>query len=223
MIGGIRFKVCGLTSLVDAECADKCGADFLGFNLYPPSPRYVPLVQFRALAKHLPDRPKVAVTVAPDLEQLREMQDAGFDAFQIHFPADTPLETIQAWSKQVSPERLWLAPKLPPEVEIAPEWLPFANTFLLDTYSASKFGGSGKTGDWGKFARIQRSHPEKTWVLAGGLNPDNVVEALRQSEARFLDPNSGVEVSPGIKDHNKLKKFAVRLNEARESGALQSK
>jgi len=150
MIAGIRFKVCGLTSPVDVECADKCGADYLGFNLYPKSPRNVSLVQYRALAKNLPDRRKVAITVAPNLEELAAMKEVGFDAFQIHFKADTPLETIKGWSDLATPERLWLAPKLPPEMDVPTEWLEWlalTKTFMLDTFTADKFGGTGKTGD----------------------------------------------------------------------------
>ncbi len=215
MIAGIRFKVCGLTSLVDVECADKCGADYLGFNLYPQSPRHISLDQFRALTKNLPDRRTIAITVAPHLDELAAMKEAGFDAFQIHFVADTPLETIKGWSDLVTPERLWLAPKLPPEMDVPEEWLPLAKTFLIDTFSTKEFGGTGKTGDRSKFARHQKNHPEKTWVIAGGISPENVGETLRQSEAHFVDINSGVETAPGVKDHAKLKQFVVKLNEAR--------
>jgi len=215
MIAGIRFKVCGLTSLVDVEFADKCGADYLGFNLYPKSPRHVSLEQYRALSKNLPDRRKIAITVAPSLDELAAMKAVGFDAFQIHFVADTPLETIKGWSDLVTSERLWLAPKLPPEMDVPVEWLPHAKTFLIDTFSKDEFGGSGKTGDWGKFARHQKNHPEKTWVIAGGISPENIGETLRQSEACFVDINSGVETAPGVKDHAKLKRFVVNLNEAR--------
>ncbi len=215
MIAGIRFKVCGLTSLVDVECADKCGADFLGFNLYPKSPRYVSLDQYHALTKNLPARKKVAVTVAPTPDELTEMKEAGFDAFQIHFKSDTPLDAIRGWSDLVSPERLWLASKLPPEMDIRPEWLPLANTFMMDTFSKSAFGGTGKVGDWGKFMRHQQTHPDKTWLLAGGLGPENIADALEQSGARFVDINSGVETAPGVKDATKLKQFVVALNEAR--------
>lgn len=215
MIAGIRFKVCGLTSLVDVECADKCGADYLGFNLYPQSPRHVSLEQYRALSKNLPERRKIAISVAPSIAELSAMKAAGFDAFQIHFKADTAIETIKEWSDLVSPERLWLAPKLPPEMDVPVEWLPLAKTILVDTFSTDQFGGSGKTGDWGKFARHQKNHPETTWVIAGGISPENIAEVLKQSDARFVDINSGVETAPGVKDHAKLKQFVVNLNKAR--------
>ncbi len=215
MIDGIRFKVCGLTALVDAEFADRCGADYLGFILYAKSPRHIALETYRSMSKHLPERRKVAVTVEPSVAELEAIKAAGFDYFQIHFRHDLPLANVAAWSALVGPEKLWVAPKLPPGTDVSAELLPLAKYFLLDTFHAGGFGGSGVTGDWGKFARHQTGHPEKTWILAGGLNPDNIGEALRASGTRFVDVNSGVESAPGVKDHAKLKKFVVRLHESR--------
>lgn len=218
MIDGIRIKVCGITSLVDAEFADKCGADYLGFILYPKSPRFIALAQYRAVVARLNGRQKVAVSVEPSLDELARWRDAGFDRFQIHFRPETPLATVAGWSEAVGVERLWLAPKLPPGADIDSAWLPLAEHFLMDTFHAGGFGGSGQTGDWAKFARHQAAHPEKTWILAGGLTPENIVEALRGSEARFVDVNSGVEAAPGVKDFAKLKRFVVRVHEARVGG-----
>ena len=81
---------------------------------------------------------------------------------------------------------------------------PLAGTFLLDTFDAEKFGGTGRVSDWGKFARHQQADPTKTWILSGGLTPDNIGDALQQSGAQFVDVNSGVESAPGVKDHGKL-------------------
>ena len=89
--------------------------------------------------------------------------------------------------------------------------LPLAATFLLDTFHAAGFGGSGKTGDWAKFARYRETYPQHTWILAGGLSPDNVAEAVAQSGAFFVDVNSGVETSPGVKDHAKLRALGEAL------------
>ncbi len=211
MIDGIRIKVCGLTSLVDAEFADRCGVDYLAFNLYPKSPRFVALGTFRAMAKHLPERRKVVVTVEPTVDELTEMKAAGFDYFQIHFKHGTPTERVAAWSTAVGPEKLWLAPKLPPTADVSAALLPLAGSFLLDTFHAVKFGGTGATGDWAKFARHQQAHTDKTWILSGGLSPDNIGEALRASGARFVDVNSGIESAPGVKDHAKLEQLLVKL------------
>lgn len=214
MIDGIRVKVCGLTSLVDAELADRCGADYLGFIFYPKSPRYVPPGKFQAMAARLPPRRKVAVTVTPTVAELEALQAAGFDYFQIHFPLEIPAATLAAWSAAVGKKRLWLAPKLPPEADVTPGMRAAAKFLLVDTFHAAGFGGSGLTGDWGKFARLQAAHRENFWILAGGLNPDNIGEALRASGARFVDVNSGVEAAPGVKDEAKLKRFVVALHRA---------
>src|SRR5258708_3274745 len=111
MIDGIRIKVCGLTSLVDADFADRCGVDYLGFNLYAKSPRYLPLAQFRAMARRLPGRKRVAVMVTPTSQELRDAIDAGFDYYQIHFPSETPVAAIASWGEAVGRKHLWLAPK----------------------------------------------------------------------------------------------------------------
>ena len=214
MIDGIRFKVCGLTSLVDAEFADRCGADYLGFIFYPKSPRYISLAQFRAMAPRLPERRKVAVSVEPTLDELAAMREAGFDYFQIHFRPETTDAQLTAWSRLVGEKHLWLAPKLPPDVDVSPAALAVARFILLDTFHREGFGGSGQTGDWGKFARHQAAHPKNFWILAGGLNPENIGEAVRRSGAKFIDVNSGVESAPGVKDEAKLKAFVVALHKA---------
>lgn len=215
MIDGIRFKVCGLTSLVDAEFADKCGADYLGFINYPKSPRYISLTQYKAMRARLPDRRKVAVSVEPTDAELEAMSDAGFDFFQIHFRLETPVERLTAWSKLVGEKRLWLAPKLPPGADVPPAALAVAKFILFDTYHREGFGGSGKTGDWTNFVRHQNAHRGNLWVLAGGLNPENIGEAITQTQPKLVDVNSGVESAPGVKDEAKLKAFVVALHKAR--------
>ena len=153
----------------------------------------------------------MAVLVEPTPGDLAQALRDGFDFFQVHYRHDLPLGRIEAWSKAVGADRLWLAPKLPPEADVLPEWLPLANTFMLDAFAADVFGGSGHTGDWAKFSRHRSSHPEKNWILAGGLNRANITAALRQSGALFVDVNSGVESAPGIKDPVKLKAFVAAL------------
>lgn len=215
MIDDLGFKVCGLTSLDDALFADRCGADFLGFNLYPKSPRYFSLAQFAALAPRVSPQKRMAVMVEPTAPELAAARAAGFDFFQIHFRHDFAPESIAVWSAAIGAENLWLAPKLPPGVDVAPALLPYAQSFLLDTFQANVFGGTGRTGDWPKFARHRQKYPDKTWVLSGGLNPENIGEALRQTGARFVDVNSGVESAPGVKDHGKLERFVAQLNAAK--------
>jgi phosphoribosylanthranilate isomerase len=208
MIGNIQLKVCGQTRVEDAQAAADLGADYLGFILYPKSPRHLSLERYKEIAPALPARPRrVAVLVEPSNEELGAVMAAGFDLFQIHYAHTTSSETVRAWSGLVGAHRLWLAPKLPPGEDVPADWLPLAATFLLDTFHAAGFGGSGKTGDWEKFARHQQSYPQHTWILAGGLNPDNLTDAVTASGARIVDVNSGVETSPGVKDHAKLKQL----------------
>jgi phosphoribosylanthranilate isomerase len=210
VINGIQLKICGLTTAEDAAAAADIGADYLAFNLAPSSPRRIALGDYAALAPRLPDLPRVAVAVEPSMDALAAMQTAGFAAYQLHFRHDLPLAELAAWSEAVGPERLWLAPRLPPGFEVAPAWLPLARTFLLDTFHAG-FGGSGRVGDWPKFARHRQAHPDHAWILAGGLRPDNVAEAVRQSGARWIDVNSGVESAPGHKDAAKLAALRAAL------------
>lgn len=218
MINGVRLKVCGITSLVDADAADAVGADALGFILYPKSPRGITLAQYAAMKDRLPPRKRVAVSVEPTAAELAAQAAAGFHFFQVHFRAETPAHLVGSWAETVGLSRLWLAPKLPPGQDVAAAWLPFAETFLLDTFDAEKFGGTGETGDWPKYCRHRDGHPGKTWILSGGLKPDNVAAAIAATGARFLDVNSGVELSPGVKDPAKLKAFVLALHNATKAG-----
>jgi len=194
MIGKTTVKVCGLTSAADAKAAADIGADYLGFIFYPKSPRYVSPEKYRTLAPELP-----------------AALQAGFDRIQIHFNPSVPLVLLREWSELVGAERLWLVPKLPPGTEVSPLLLPLADTFLLDTYHAEKFGGTGQTGDWASFRHQQGAQPDKTWILSGGLTPENVAAALAATGAKFIDVNSGVESAPGVKDHAKLAALAAAL------------
>jgi len=214
MINGIKLKVCGITSLVDADAADGIGADYLGFIFYPKSPRFVSYVQFQAMQEQLPPRKRVAVSVEPTADELAKQVGHDFDFFQIHFNPQIPLDVVKSWAATVDPSRLWLAPRLPDGVDIYPELLPLAETFLLDTFHPDKMGGTGATGDWTKFKRYRRNHPDKRWILSGGLDHSNIAEAVGATGAKYVDVNSGVEQAPGIKSPAKLKAFARSLHNA---------
>jgi len=214
MVDGIQLKVCGLTTAADAAAAAAGGADFLGFITYPQSPRFLPVAQFRTLAPALPVLPWVGVSVEPTADALRELRDAGFAKFQIHFRHDLPFAAVESWAAAVGAEHLWLAPKLPPVIDVAPEWKALVGTVLLDTFDAKLFGGTGRIGDWGKFRRHRESAPDKTWILSGGLDAGNVGRAVRQTGATFVDVSSGIESAPGLKDPEKLAAFVAALRPA---------
>lgn len=211
MISGIRLKICGITTLVDADAADAIGADYLGFILHPKSPRFIPVAQFSAMAGRLPPRRKVAVSVQPSVDDLRAWRDAGFDTFQVHFPLDTPDDALAAWADTVGRDHLWLAPKLPPGVSFPERLLAHAGSILWDTYSATSDGGTGRIGDWPTFRTLSAAHTTHDWILAGGLSPDNIAEALAATGARFVDVNSGIELCPGVKDPVRLKALVAAL------------
>ncbi len=215
MINGTRLKVCGLTSLVDAEAADQCGADYLGFILHPKSPRYVPLDAFKAMAPRLPDtRKKVAVVVEPALEELPELIAAGFDVVQLHFSADTPFFQVALWSDAIPAKNLWFAPRASASGELDPAFFPLTETILFDSYSPDQYGGTGQPANWAQFVELRDKYTRPQWILAGGLNPDNIGDAIRTTGANFVDVNSGIEAAPGIKDHAKLRSFVLNLHKA---------
>jgi phosphoribosylanthranilate isomerase len=220
MIHGVRFKVCGLTSLVDAEAADAAGADYLGFILYPKSPRYVSLAQFAAMTPRLPPRKKVAVLVEPTVETLAEIKAAGFDHVQVHFSPTTPLATVAGWLEVIPREMLWLAPRVPPGQELPASFVALVDHVLVDTYHPQAHGGTGQTGDWTSFKARREEFGQVHWILAGGLNPENIGAALAATGARWVDVNSGIESAPGVKDHLKLRAFVSALRQATSPSAL---
>lgn len=205
MINGIQFKVCGLTRPEDARAAADAGADFLGFIFYPKSPRNIRQEAFGAMREQLPNLPKVAVVVAPTLMELDELDAHGFDFFQIHFSRDTATR-VSDWSATVGKDRLWLAPKWAPGTAFDAALLEFSDAILWDAYKSGDnvYGGTGKRSDWDSFRVLREEHASTRWILAGGLSPENAEKAVAQTGARFLDFNSGVEIRPGIKDHNRL-------------------
>ncbi len=215
-----KVKICGITRAADATAAARAGAAYLGFIFYPKSPRGITEDDYRRMRGSLPDLPRVYVQVNPDREELDRARELGFSRFQIHFPVDTPPATVAGWADSVGAAHLWLAPKRPPGVPFPKALLPLAQTFLVDTFRADAYGGSGKTGDWDGFRRLSEAYPDRNWVLAGGLTPDNVAEAVRCTGARVIDVSSGVESAPGRKDAGKIRKFFAALGgpEERPSG-----
>ena len=218
MINGVRLKVCGITSLVDADAADAVGADYLGFIFFPGSPRQVSLKQYAAMKGRLLLRKKVAVSVEPTFDELRELVSASFDFHQIHFGSDVKAETVASWSRITGPGKLWLAPRLPPGAKLQDELLSYAETFLWDTYHPTKLGGTGKTGDWVEFKRCRGAYPGKQWILSGGLTPENIFLAVTATGTKFVDVNSGVEQAPGIKSPAKLQALVLALHNAAKHG-----
>ena len=200
-----KIKVCGLTREEDVKLTLSLGADYFGFILYPQSPRAVPLDSAVELAAAVPVGQRVAVDVATSLEDLKSYQDAGFDYLQIHFGADFEHSNLAEYSKVVGKEKLWLAPRLASEDAFSEDILNYADTILIDTFVEDQFGGTGKVGDWSRFNTLKERYPKTNWILAGGLSPSNLHNAIASTTADNIDINSGVETAPGIKDEVKLR------------------
>jgi len=208
-----KIKVCGITRKADAETALDLGADFLGINLFDRSPRFVEWDRVADLLSVIPAGKRVCVDVNPGTDRLDSCRGLGFDFYQIHCIYTTGMDTLAGWSGLTGRENLWLAPKVPPEEPFPQVALEFADSILYDSYAHDPlvFGGTGRVSDWIRFEEWRTLYSHKTWILAGGLSPDNIREALRQTTPDIVDVNSGVESEPGIKDPKKLRNFFQEL------------
>ena len=209
----VEVKVCGITNGKDARIALTLGAKYLGFILYSKSPRKISLQDIKGIKDELDDLTfkSVAVDVCPDTYAVARMKEVGFQYYQFHFPADLDLDVIKQWTEVIQPANLWLAPKIPPGIDFPESLLEFADTFLIDAYSDDKFGGTGKSADWSSFSRYQKKYPDKKWILAGGIGPENISTAVTQIKIETVDVNSAVESGPVGKDESKLKKLFLCL------------
>lgn len=196
-----RLKVCGITNLEDALVSAEFGADALGFVFYAKSKRYIdPLKAGEIISSLPPFIVKVGVFVNESISYLLEAQRlAGFDIFQLHGD-----ETSEYCSDLERPYIKAMRVKS----DLDKNYINSFNTrsFLFDTYSDDKFGGTGKSFDWDILENAGLS--DKFVILSGGLEVNNVERAIKKIKPYAVDVSSGVEKSPGVKDHNKLKAFA---------------
>jgi phosphoribosylanthranilate isomerase len=201
-----KVKVCGITNLADAEKALEYGADALGFNFYPPSPRCIAPEETRAVLLRLPEGScNIAVFVNEPKEKVREIIDHGelangrqaYSALQFH--GEESKEYCRGWSMKVIKAFRVREKKSLEGMEQFP-----ADFYLLDSWS-SGYGGSGAAFSW---EWLEGLKTEKL-ILSGGLSIENVVEAIRRIHPYGVDVCSSVERRPGIKDHAKLKEFIL--------------
>jgi phosphoribosylanthranilate isomerase len=197
----LRIKICGITNEADALAALEAGADALGFITYPPSPRHLDIAAAAPWISRLPPLAlRVAVVVNEPLARLREWSHFfPVDAWQFHGHEEAAAIEQLRVPRRIKVLRLDALP--------ARSWLETfdVQAFLLDT-PAHVLGGSGKTMDWELAAQFVRLSPRPV-ILAGGLTPDNVAEAIRRVRPYGVDVASGVEAAPGKKDHAKLRAF----------------
>jgi len=194
----VRVKICGITRLEDALFAARAGADALGFNFWPGSKRFIDPGAARAIVDLLPPfvTPVGVFVDQPPSEVLEAAARSGVRALQLH--GDEPPEQVKGY-----PFPTLKALRLSGREDLAELARYEVAGFVLDAPSA-EFGGSGRLCDW----EIAREVAKRaTLLLAGGLDPDNVALAVRAVRPYGVDVASGVESSPGVKNHAKLARF----------------
>lgn len=196
----VHAKICGITNREDALCAVKCGADALGFIFYEKSPRYVAPEKAAEIICDLPPfvTPVGVFVNAPHIDATVKL--AGLRAIQLH--GDEPPEACLGHDVPVI-----RALRVDNEFDALALRSHPVHTFLLDTARAGSYGGTGETFDWAK-AREAKNYGRI--ILSGGLNPDNVREAIEQVAPYAVDTSSGVEAELGKKDHKKVRDFLAR-------------
>ena len=196
----MRVKICGITNLADAQAAAEAGADALGFVFYEKSPRFVSMKTAAEISRALPPFIiRVGVFVNPTKELvLKAIAECGLSLLQFH--GDEPPEfCAQFGLMSMKAFRIRDAGSL--------KELPKYKTdaWLLDAYSSDTLGGTGEVFNWDLAVEAQKSG--RPIFLAGGLTPENVADAVRKVRPFGVDVSSGVESSPGKKDHAKVRAF----------------
>ncbi len=206
----VQVKVCGITSLADAEKSLELGADMLGFNFYPPSPRAIAPEKAREIIARLPAESfNVALFVNAARRAIERTIGAGengsrrlYRALQFH--GEESAEFCRGWGLPIIK-----AFRLKERASIEGLAGFPADYYLLDSWSAG-YGGSGAGFPWEWLDGLDGAR----LILSGGLGPDNVTAAIRRIRPFAVDVCSGVEARPGIKDHEKLKQFIIAAKAA---------
>lgn len=199
-------KICGITRPQDAEAAAAFGSDALGFVLWPSSPRHTTLAVVREITRTLPPFvTPVGVFVEPSADDIARAADAGIRLAQVH-------GSMPEWAGRRCPVAVLRAVHLGASGPAAIEPAIDDHTVLLDAHDPVQHGGTGKTVDW---SRARAVAAVRRVVLAGGLTPANVGEAIRTVRPYAVDVASGVESAPGIKDPARLRAF---IDAARDTG-----
>lgn len=194
-----RVKICGITNLDDARHASACGADALGFVFYPRSPRCIAPDQAQRIIAELPPMiTTVGLFVNESPARIRQtVEFCGLNAVQLHGDEE-PGQCCYA------PYRVIKALRLRPGMDDGTFSAYQVSALLLDAYVADQPGGTGQRCDWARAKEIASRHRV---ILAGGLNPENVTQAIRQVQPYAVDVSSGVEKTPGHKDPEKVASF----------------
>ena len=205
----VRVKICGITSAADAQAAIEAGANLLGFNFYPKSPRHISEDRAAEIRSKLPKKVQavgIFVNRLPaDVITLRS--SLALDAVQLH--GDESPETVAQIALVVPVIKAF---RVEPEFPITTlDEYSKAFAFLFDAAHTDQYGGTGRTTDWDVARRASQKH---RIILAGGLKVENVAAAVRIVRPYGIDVASGVESSPGKKDHELLREFIKEVRRA---------
>ncbi|MCO6459323.1 MAG: phosphoribosylanthranilate isomerase [Pirellulaceae bacterium] len=206
-----RVKICGVTTPQDARLVADCGADAIGLNFYAGSPRFVTRSQARELLGEVPPSvARVGVFVNAAVEEILEcQQDLGLDYLQLH--GDEPVEYLA----RLAPSRVVRALRCRPgDSTMVDRLLADCGTLghwpaalLIDAHRPGTYGGTGRTVDWPAVAELGERCQGIRLVLAGGLNPGNVRQAIQAARPAAVDTASGVELAPGRKSPDLVRQF----------------
>lgn len=205
----VRVKICGITRKEDLDAAAVAGADAVGFVVgAPASPRNLPLETAATLLRQVPPFVKsVLVTLFASVDVLVETcSDLNPDVVQLHG------ESLRnsAYIREELPNMTLIGAvnaNSPSALETALTASKFFDGVLLDSLEQGQYGGTGRVHDWTLSTRIKQAIYPVPFILAGGLNPGNVADAMRVVQPYAVDVSSGVELQPGIKDHQKMVDF----------------
>jgi phosphoribosylanthranilate isomerase len=198
-------KVCGMTRVTDALHAVEHGATALGFVFWPRSPRFVDPHRAAAIINELPGTvTAVGVFVNQPIDDIqRIVVTSGVTAIQLHGDEPPAYAGALGWP-------VWRAVALQHADDTLSSW-PATTTILLDAHDSIRRGGTGRTIDWQAAARVAAT---RRVILAGGLTPDNVQDAIEAVHPEGVDVSSGVEDSPGVKNPDKVARFLERARTA---------
>jgi len=201
----VRIKICGITSVGDAQAAAEAGADAIGLMLWGPSKRFVTNTKAAEIVRSLPPFvSKVGVFVDATAEEvLRAVKEIGLDTIQLH-GEETP-----EFCKQFAPLKVMKAFRVKDASSLVTLTDYNTDAWLLDSYVAGEKGGTGAVFNWD--LAVQAKDSGKPIVLAGGLTPENIAEAVHEVWPYAVDVSSGVESAPGKKDAEMIRRFVEAI------------
>jgi phosphoribosylanthranilate isomerase len=204
-----QVKICGLTTVEQAVACAGLGADAIGLVFYPPSPRFVTDDQAAAICRALPASVwSVGVFVNEEPSAIiRRIRDCGLRAVQLH-GLETPEVVKELRERGVLVIKALFANGRPSFAEAVV--YPFSHAFLTECVGERLPGGNGQSWNWGMAETLSRSQPV---ILAGGLTPDNVGQAIQAARPGAVDVSSGVEARPGWKDLEKVRLFLANAQQ----------